>query len=170
MLRRRWKVAALWLIAIGAIYYLFGPSQAFQDCISQHQSAKPYQTPQEEGGFFVKAPPLARLNIACGFVSANENNGAIAALAAVVVAIFTCTLWRATSRLWVSAENQLTEFRASLVQAQANANVQADHMASYVAQATLLADAARKSADTAEKALVTTERAFVFLKEMAVVL
>jgi hypothetical protein len=56
--------------------------------------------------------------MACGFVSAGENEGAITALSGMAVAVFTFTLWRATHRLWHSSENQLTEFRRSLEQSE----------------------------------------------------
>jgi hypothetical protein len=36
----------------------------------------------------------------------DEHSGAIAAISAIFVAIFTATLWRATTRLWLSANRQ----------------------------------------------------------------
>lgn len=65
----------------------------------------------------------------------HEHHDEIIALATVVLAFFTFTLWRATNRLWQSAESQLSEFRQSLL----IANKHADHVAASVkvAQATI---------------------------------
>jgi len=59
------------------------------------------------------------LHAACIRQTASENDGAIAALSGIAVAIFTFTLWQVTGKLWRSAESQLAAFQESLVHAEA---------------------------------------------------
>lgn len=51
----------------------------------------------------------------------DAHNGAVAAAAGILVAVFTFTLWQVTGKLWRSAENQLAAFQKSLVHAEATA-------------------------------------------------
>ncbi|HEY6458054.1 MAG TPA: hypothetical protein VIY90_22485, partial [Steroidobacteraceae bacterium] len=64
--------------------------------------------------------PFARtkLTIACARVAASENDGAIIALATLVVAGFTCTLWWATSGMvsLMASQTRLTESLLDLEQ------------------------------------------------------
>lgn len=61
--------------------------------------------------------------------------------AVAATAIFTATLWRATTRLWDSAEHQLVEFRKSLEQARGIADQHGEHLAGSVAEASRSATA-----------------------------
>jgi len=115
MAKRQWRTAILWLIGIGGVVFLIGPSASFQECIRQRENTQPYHTPYEEGGIFVKPISQLRLNVACAFVASNENTGAITALAGVVVAIFTGTLWWVTWGMVNIAGKQRTEMMRSII-------------------------------------------------------
>ena len=96
----------LWVVISGVSIYVIGPSKEFQKCVSERNHDDAYQTSKEEVFLLIKMIPLARLNVACGFVAANENTGAITGIAGVVVAFFTFTLWLSTHKLWRAGERQ----------------------------------------------------------------
>jgi hypothetical protein len=76
-------------------------SESFRDCVHDRKDHKLYQALHKDGTLIVESFYVrSRLNLACGFVSVNKNNGAIAALAGIMVAFFTFTLWQSTVMLW----------------------------------------------------------------------
>jgi hypothetical protein len=130
MFSRSQGIIALWLIGIGLVFFVAGPSESFNNCIRDREHTDPYQTPQEKISFFVKAIPRSRLYAACVFVSANENTGAITGIAGVVVAFFTFTLWLSTHRLWKAGEKQIAVAQMA-AQAAENAVIESSKMLAH---------------------------------------
>jgi hypothetical protein len=82
-------------------------SQSFQECIHTRKDMHAYQALRHKDSIIVEAVGLrTQLHVACGFVAANKNNGALTALAGIVVAIFTGTLWWATRGMLRIADKQ----------------------------------------------------------------
>ena len=83
----------LFVVAVVLVERFFSPT--FQQCISQDHSAKEADANQEQnptGGTVV-------LNyVRCTGDFLNESEGTVTAIATIVIAAFTCTLWIATSQ------------------------------------------------------------------------
>jgi hypothetical protein len=125
------------LSCLVVIAILIGSSQSFQDCVLQRKHHQTYQALHEERPLLIQAVVRLELNAACARATAGENDGAITALATVVLAVFTFTLWR-------TSERQHREMvRASAIAKEA-------------------ADGAKRSAD----ALPALERAYMFLESV----
>ena len=111
----RWRTkivfAAFCLIVIAG---LIASSESFEKCIHNRKEHQAYQALHEEGPLLIKTVVRLELHATCARVTASENDGAIVGLATVVLALFTFALWRATDKLWRSAESQLIEFRRSV--------------------------------------------------------
>jgi hypothetical protein len=92
------RKAAL-LAALAALFavYLIGSSKSFQDCINQRKNHQAYHALHEKGPLLVKTIVRVELHAACARVTSSENDGALTALATIVVAFFTFTLWRSTT-------------------------------------------------------------------------
>ena len=111
--------------------YIQMPLATPECVIEQHSNPEQIQATYED------CAALARLLWWIGDII-HARHDDIIALATVVVAIFTFTLWRATDRLWRSAENQLREFQVSVN----IANEHAGHMAASVKQSKRVAKTA----------------------------
>lgn len=146
----------LWVLALAAIAmigWLVSSSPAFQECVHKGKNQYAYRALYENHPV---AAGLARLHLQTVCVEnwTNEYQGAIGALATLMVAIFTLTLSNTTKRLWQSAEDQLAEFRRSLAIADAHAT----HMSKSVAESARAADAAERSAIAAGKSAEVAAR------------
>jgi hypothetical protein len=132
-------------MGIGIAYWIIGGSPAFQECIRTHKNDEAYHALREDRPI---AGRVARLHLQTVCIEdwTDKHEGAIGALATIVVAFFTFTLWRATSRLWQSAEDQLSEFRNSLT----IANQHAEHMANSVQESARAATAMEKLAQATD--------------------
>jgi hypothetical protein len=99
-----------WLgIAIVSVTLFWGAtdSPSFRDCLHDRKNSRPYQAIHNENTPFITSSSLrTKLTLACGFVAANENNGALTALAGIIVAIFSGTLWWATTGMQRIAQMQ----------------------------------------------------------------
>ncbi len=119
MLRRSWKDWLAATIALALIVWLVGTSEAFKSCIHERKNQQPYRALHERSAIIgitiVGLRTRIGLNVACAGNFADSNQGAITALATALLAIFTFTLWRSTSRLWkVSIEHADIAKRALL--------------------------------------------------------
>lgn len=142
-------IGRFWILALAAITvfgWVVNSSPAFQQCVHKDKSQYAYRALYENHPL---AASLARLHLqtVCVETWTNKYQGAIGALATLMVAIFTLTLSNTTKRLWRSAEDQLAEFRRSL----AIADAHAAHMSKSVAESARAADAAERSAIAAGK-------------------
>jgi hypothetical protein len=143
---RQWAFWILfWLIGTAGIGVLIDQSETFSNCVHTRKNTNPYQALHKPDGVFdgaiIREQTRLRLVSACVGEFTETNNGAIAALATIMVGVFTFTLWRTTARLWQTSRDQ------------------ARHMERSVVSGEKAADAARDSAD----ALAQTERAVVFV-------
>ena len=127
-----WVVIALIAAACAAIV---GDAPSFRECVRQSGDAG-------------TAIDWLRLRKDCVGTFTSDNDSAIAAVSALLVAVFTFTLWNATSRLWRSAEKQLAEFRRSLDQARAIADQQISEASRTAAAMELVAASIAESAGT----------------------
>lgn len=145
--RRRAAPMSGWTLVVLAgalLYWLVDSSPSFKNCIRDHKNDSAYHQLHEDGAIASRVARL-HLQIVCIEDWTEHYQGAIGAVATLMVAAFTFTLWRATKRLWRSAEDQLTEFRRSLNTAETHAG----HMAASVAQAALAATAMQSVAESA---------------------
>ena len=104
------KTLWCWLGVVPAVGFLLSAApnpRSFQDCMHNRKNERTFQAlHQKDAPLINSIRSRIQLNLTCGFITANENNGAIAALAGIIVAFFTGTLWWATSGMWRSAEKQ----------------------------------------------------------------
>jgi hypothetical protein len=136
--RYAWRV----LIAVVCLWLLYVTSVSieFQKCVSEKQHEQSRQTseqyvPEVLRPFVVSAH--IETDCFAGFLY--DSRDAIAAIATVILAIFTGRLWYATAGLREIAEMQSGDLKASVA-------------------------VANRTADLAERNLTATERAFVHLK------
>jgi hypothetical protein len=100
-LHRTWRwliLGALCLAALACFVWIVRSTDAFSHCAHERKNYKEYQTLHKETRFIVKFLVRLGLNSTCGAHAANVYQGVIAALAGVVVAGFTGTLWWITRR------------------------------------------------------------------------
>jgi hypothetical protein len=95
-----WKPTTVALVCIVGLLVLVINSESFQKCEQERKNHKSYEALHKEVGFPVKPIVLSKLFIACVHVTASENDGAIAGLSGIAVAIFTFALWVSTDKLW----------------------------------------------------------------------
>ena len=150
------KSTAAWRVwsvgVIGAVLgWLVGISPTFKDCMQNQKNDLPYQALHQNPSVIRGMVIRTKLQAVCAEDWTEKNEGAIGVVATIFIAIFTLTLWRATNRLWQSAEHQLAAFKTSID----IANRHGDHMEK-------MASAANKSADIAERALIEHQRPWIF--------
>lgn len=135
--RKRWQ----WLcaaIALSAVLWFILASPSFQECVCQAASNQTNQAP-DKGETFVLVPYAV-----CLGQFLETHGGTIAALATLLIAFFTFTLWRSTDKLW--KESKAAGVTAAIIASAAKES----------------ADAAKKSADVAERTLIDLERPHLF--------
>lgn len=132
------------LILASMFLWAISDSETFRNCEQDRKYHQPYKALHEESALFVKMIARVKLTSACSFVSVNENTGAVSAIASIIVAFFTGTLWWVTWGMVRIARDQRADMLRSI-----NAAEKA-------------AKAARKSAKVAEQTLVEHERPWVF--------
>jgi hypothetical protein len=85
-------VIVILLAAFVSTERFFSPS--FKQCIASHQGQESGGTSKENPSGFASA---VSVHIECTGDFVDKNNGAITALATIIIAAFTATLWRATT-------------------------------------------------------------------------
>ena len=111
-----WRTRTVFMLAfLGLLVVLTGSSESFQDCIQQRKNTKPYDALHEKNGLLIKIVRRTQLNIACTRVTAGENDGAIAALAAIILAFFNYALWQATDGLLRVTQKSIELTERSLI-------------------------------------------------------
>lgn len=116
------KASAYLVTILLSLTFLIGTSESFQKCEHERKNHEAYKALHEKGSLFVKTVVRLKLHAACTRLTASENDGAIAALSGVAVAIFTFTLWATTNKLWIAARAQADDMKESLRIAQESAN------------------------------------------------
>ena len=114
------------------LLWLFGTSEPFGYCLRQSKNYQAYQALHKEALFTIQVLGRFNLNARCAVHVLNIYQGAVTALAGVVIAFFTATLWLSTHRLWKSGEKQIAvaqETAEAATQAAAAAIQSADAMA-----------------------------------------
>jgi hypothetical protein len=143
---KRRPPASGWILVglvILAMYWVVDSAPSFKDCIHNQKDDRQYHQLHENGAVAAQVARW-RLQTVCVEDWTERYQGAIGAVATLMVAAFTFTLWRATKRLWQSAEDQLTEFRRSLSTAEQHAS----HMAASVTEAGRSATAMEKVSES----------------------
>jgi hypothetical protein len=92
-------------------------SQSFQDCIHEVQQTDSAQTKKEE-----QAGLPISLCLQCTGAFIEAHNGAISALASIVIALFTVTLWRATQGMLDATSGQSVAMEKSIAESARAAN------------------------------------------------
>lgn len=115
-----------WLAAIFLIGVLVDYSEAFTDCIHTHKNRVEYHALHERsgiaGGAIASEQMRLHLFYICTGDFADRNNGAITAVATVIVGFFTFTLWYKTRGLRRLGEGQAADMRDLLKAARDNAD------------------------------------------------
>src|SRR5437667_393811 len=91
---RAWLVG---IVACLALVWIVETSDSFKGCITQQQAKT------EQRGFYEQVAHFSFLigrRKDCLGTLVHQNEGAITALATLLIALFTLTLWRATDKLW----------------------------------------------------------------------
>jgi hypothetical protein len=148
LVRRRVPMSGwIMVILVGfGLYWIVDSSPSFKDCVRDHKNDAAYHQLHEDGAISSRVARL-HLQTVCIEDWTEHYQGGIGAVATLMVAAFTFTLWRATKRLWRSAEDQLTEFRRSLNTAENHAA----HMANSVTEAAKTATAMQSLAESFAK-------------------
>ena len=146
-------------------------SEAFTDCIHFRKNREEYHALHEHsdivGGALVRQQTRLRLVYICAGDFADKNNGAITALATVMVGLFTFTLWHTTRGLRRLGEGQAEDMRDLLKAARDNADAATGLRAAAEAQERALSAQAKATvaiAEMAEKAVVELEAPYVYVK------
>ena len=94
----------LWLL------YIEVDSAAFQQCVADHRSTYPGEASKESSAYFIAAVGFRRVKIwtSCTGAFIDTYREAVTAVATIVIAIFTWTLWWSTAGLPNSPRTKLT--------------------------------------------------------------
>lgn len=79
--------------SLGWVAWELTDSQSGRDCIHDRKTHQTYEALHEDTGFVAKELVRVRLNVACGFVAADNNEGALTGISGIAVALFTLALW-----------------------------------------------------------------------------
>jgi hypothetical protein len=98
---------------MGVLVWLIGSSESFEKCVKERKEQQAYNALHEEGPFFIKFIVRLSLNAACGRVTAGNNDGAITAIATIIIAMFTIVLARVTgTQASLTKESLMVDKRA----------------------------------------------------------
>jgi hypothetical protein len=96
----------LFVVVIGWIAWLIASSETFSDCVRQGDTLQTYQSSLKLPVSIVRVLDGARLGGSCAIRAANEYQGAMSAIAALVMVVFTAMLWTAMSAMLKAADAQ----------------------------------------------------------------
>jgi hypothetical protein len=167
-MKRKTLIVSLGAVsALGIFLWAIADSDSFRNCEHERKFHRTYHALHEDADAFVKTIARGRLLFACGFVSTNENTGAISGIGTVVIGIFTFTLWWSTHKLWQSAESQRRHDKAALrVQiASIKASIATSSRSAIATERA--AEAAASSAETAKDGLRVLERPYIYISHTA---
>jgi hypothetical protein len=86
-------------VCLALVLFWVARSSTFQVCQARHDQYSAYQQDQEGPLAFKWVWRNAKVSVRCGLEFGEINHGPLTALATIALAIFTTTLWRATSKL-----------------------------------------------------------------------
>ena len=155
----------IWVAPLGAlggviilVLVSFSGSVVFNDCENDQRSKNASEAYRElSPRFLIQFINGTFARCTGAFISANQ--GEITAMAGVVVAFFTFTLWFVGGR-------QLQGLRESIERADAAAEQQSADMKRSIKVSQQSADAATLTANVAHESLVQVQRAYIDLKEI----
>jgi hypothetical protein len=112
-----------WVLFWGVIIFGIGIavdySETFTNCVHERKNRKEYEALKERsgvlGGAIIMERARLRLLYVCVGDFTDKNNGAIVALATLMVGVFTFTLWRSNSRLWKASIEQTAIAKRALL-------------------------------------------------------
>ena len=105
--KRRIAWAVLATIMLGAIFFVIGSTESFQDCEHNQKNKRQYQQLHEKSSVAIKALLRMQLHAACTGRVTHENEGFLTFLVSIFLAGFTGTLWWSTHRLWKAGRDAL---------------------------------------------------------------
>ncbi len=108
----------LGFLGVALVVWFIGDSSSFQNCVSDGENYNTYHSAKE--GF--PRLPVTVIYKTCVGKFINDNGSSITALSTIFIAIFTYTLFRATSGLLDAAEQQRADTRESLAIARQTAD------------------------------------------------
>jgi hypothetical protein len=107
----KYRNLAILLVSIVAvaifIAWIISGSVPFQSCFQGNEHANTYKALYENDDFVTKEITRIRLNGECALRFFGDDSSVITALATILIAAFTFTLWRATDRMWLASKDQL---------------------------------------------------------------
>lgn len=116
-IKRFWKRTVFGLLLAALCIWVVASSQTYKACVHAGKNAELYKAAQETSSFVGQTLARFDLDRACAGEFTDKNQGSIAALGTVALAIFTFTLWRATSGMLESAHEQSKAMERSIDQA-----------------------------------------------------
>jgi hypothetical protein len=144
------RYLAATLVVIFGLWIL-GTSSSFKTCKAEQAAANAEQRKENPRPFVLSLADSAAICIRCAGHVLYEYRDAATAVATVLIAIFTYTLYGATKGLVQAAEIQSADMKRSIV------------------AAAIAADAAQSSAETAKKALFAANRPVITIGELELV-
>jgi hypothetical protein len=112
MLKQIFAFLTALIVGLSIFFLAKNFSSSFQDCISHERSKEGQQTSKENNDSIVV---VVISNARCTARFINEHNGAITALATIVIAAFTMTLWFATNQQAHLTRDSIELARADLI-------------------------------------------------------
>ena len=134
------QYAVVMLIVLFGLW-IFGTSSSFKTCKAEQTTHNAEQRKENPPKFALAVTDSIAIRARCALHVVYEYRDAATALATVLIAFFTFTLWRSTDRLWKSADRQRIDSLRSI-------------------------DAAIKSADVAEKAMLVANRPVITIEPL----
>ena len=119
--KRWWRTSLLWALALAISLSVVGTSKSFEACVRKEKNTKPYSALYQSPSVVRRAVVRLHLNATCAGQFTDENGAAIAALATIVLAYFTFTLWGATRGMLDVAGEQAHAMENSITQASRSA-------------------------------------------------
>jgi hypothetical protein len=113
MKTRHLRLVAIVAIALILLFLIIGSTYSFHDCV---QKIKNYATNSDANGEafgIVRLFHHVRVIGQCELVGLDEHSGIVTAIAGLIVAAFTYTLWQSTDRLWEAGEKQLKHAKST---------------------------------------------------------
>jgi hypothetical protein len=111
-----WKRIALCLVLVALCAWITGASESFKSCVHTGKDAEPYKTRHESSAGVDRALIRLDLDRLCAGEFTDKNQGSIVALGTVALAVFTFTLWRATTGMLATAHEQSEAMERSIYQ------------------------------------------------------
>jgi hypothetical protein len=158
--RAAYFVAFLAVLMTAGVVLERTSSPFFQGCINQNEDFNIQPTAKENPTTF---GVVVAIYIHCSGRFIDRHDASITALATIIIAAFTFTLWQSTEKLWRAGEKQLRHAELEAQRARVNRLRDVEQLQEQMNIARQNADAAGQQARTAEAALTQLERPYLFI-------